>query len=126
MRRLMITGVVLLAACGGTQVPMTTTTVPETTTTVPETTTTTTTTTTTVAPTTTIDRGVQIELEVLRQIFDAERLVELCLMQLKMRNGGLPEEMIVALGVDSFMEGNPDLSPEGQDFVRESLSRCFR
>lgn len=117
MRRFTIAGVLLLAACGGTEVAPATTT---------STTSTTTTTTTTVAPTTTVDRRAELEIAAIDHVLDAGQLAKLCLLQLQMRDGGLPEEMIIEVGIDALLEGSPHMSPEGQEHARELLWRCFR
>lgn len=113
----------LISACGGSsepQQPATTTTVAVTTTAPPATTT------TTVAPTTTHDREEEIQVAAITQMFPAERRVEICLMQLKMLNGGLPASMIIDLGVESFAEGFGTLKPKAEQLLRQILGECLK
>jgi hypothetical protein len=120
MKTTIIAGAVLLAACGGTTATSDTTTTTMATTTVA-------TTTTTSAPATTVDQDERIQVMLIESMFTAERQVEICLMMLDMRAGGLQERMIVDLGVESFASGMDDpLFPAGEDALRDILWGCFK
>jgi hypothetical protein len=124
MKRLVITGAVLLAACGGTQVAEMT---------VSETTTTTvapTTTTTTVAPTTTTttpaDLDEIIQVLAILDTFTEEATENICRSMRDARRSGLSENLIIGMGVESFEEGFGSLKREALDTLVTILRGCFR
>jgi hypothetical protein len=90
--------------------------------------TTTSTTTTTVPPsttTTTVDQDELVQVLSIAATFTAEKRVELCLSMLRARSSGLPRQMIIDMGVESFEEGFGGLKPEALKTLMTILEECL-